>query len=78
MQGLTLHDIKMIVLIMLWQCFLTFTLFTNIGEKQADILGSDGAWQLNYADEAFISYILQESMDIYKVQNGCSNYRFPL
>ena len=36
-------------------------MFTNIGEKQAYILGSHGLW----AHEAFINYILQVSMDIH-------------
>ena len=40
----------------------TSTLFTNIGVKQVYMLGSDGVRQLNLHHEAFISYILQESM----------------
>lgn len=63
MQGLTLHDIKIMALTMFWGYILfTFTLFTNIGVNQSYILGSDGVRRLNYALEAFISDIFQESM----------------
>jgi hypothetical protein len=46
-------------------CLFTFTLFTNIGVKQAHILDSDGVRQLNNVHQAFISYNLQESMGTY-------------
>ena len=36
-----------------------------IGVKLAYILGSGGVRQLNQNDEAFMSYVLQESMGTY-------------
>ena len=42
-------------------------MLTNIGINQAYILGPDGLRQLNLAHEAFICYILQESMGTYNL-----------
>jgi hypothetical protein len=48
-QGLTIHDINTLVYVMFsrYTVLVTFTLVTNIGVKQAYILGSDGVRQLN-------------------------------
>lgn len=54
MQGLTIHDIKMIVLL----CLQTL-------EKHVYILASNGVRRLNLANGALITYALQESIGLY-------------